>query len=171
MRSVLHFRNQVRLFDTFSLALQQLPHVKGAMPKPVHQADLSPDPLIVVGRCSRQAGVKELVTAPGDVYGYRKVPAPGTFNKQAANFPCSFFIKSGELKLLFFPKQLFQYIIHVNILSAKQISQKQHSGATGMSTENQQLCTLVLVIHIKQDGDQEYNALDDLLPIDPDAKN
>jgi hypothetical protein len=129
MRGVLALRNEVCLLNAFSLALQELPQIKGAMSKPVHQADLSLDPFIVIRRGSRQTGMEKLMTAPGDVNRYRELLALRVFNKQAAYFPCSFLIEPGELELLFFLKKLIQYVIHVNIPSAHLMIGQQHSRA------------------------------------------
>src|SRR6185436_929340 len=116
MRSVLSFRYQIGLFDTLAFTFEELSYIEGTMPKPVNKPDFSLHPFIIIGGCSTQAGVEKLMSASHDINRNRKSLALCPFNKLTAKLPGSFFIEPAKLKLLFFLKQLLQYLIHVDIL-------------------------------------------------------
>jgi hypothetical protein len=60
--------------------------------------------------------MKKLMFPAHNVNRHRKLFARAFFDEITAQLPCGLFVELPELKFLFFPKQLFQTIIHLNIL-------------------------------------------------------
>src|SRR5688572_5786598 len=96
--------------------LQKLSHVERTVPKPVHEANLSFDPFIVIRGGSGQAGVKKLVLPAPDANRDGEPRFPRSLNKPATNLPRNILIELCKLKFLFFLKQLIQYVIHGSFL-------------------------------------------------------
>src|SRR5512138_2383362 len=91
VRSIVTFRNQIRLFDAFAFAFKQLPHIKGTMSKAIDRSYLTPDPFIIIRRRSAQAGMEKLVRSTGNINGDRQISAACHFHQPAAQFPGNLF--------------------------------------------------------------------------------